>query len=194
MKKKGWKYILNEFESYLGAYLFIAICVLMTIQVISRYLLGHAITWAEELATLMFVPMIYCGFASAVTHRKHISIEAIQFFVPYKVRKVMMIASQIVFLFFCIYMQAPLYKVISNLGDSVTDLLRIPKKYIYIEIPVILLLVAIRIVQDIIRLWHEDESNLGQKKPTVDLDACEREYQAMKQAELETDKKGEVNR
>lgn len=89
--KKDWKYILNQFESYIGAALFIAICILMLVQIISRYLLGNAITWAEELATLMFVPMIYCGFASAVTNRKHISIEAVQFFAPFKVRKAMKI-------------------------------------------------------------------------------------------------------
>lgn len=189
--KKDWKYILNHFESYIGAVLFIAICVLMTVQVISRYLLGHAITWAEELATLMFVPMIYCGYAAAVTNRKHISIEAVQFFMPFKIRKGMKIASEIVFLFFCIYMQGPLFKVISNLGNSVTDLLRIPKKYIYVQIPILLLLVAIRIVQDIIRLWHEDESNLGKTKPTIDLEACEQEY--LKRKEAEKAEKGEVN-
>lgn len=194
MKKYDWKWILNQFESYIGAILFIVICVLMMVQVISRYLLGNTITWAEELATLLFVPMIYCGFAAAVTNRKHISIEAVQFFAPFKIRKGMKIASEVVFLFFCIYMQVPLYKVISNLGGSVTDLLRIPKKYIYIEIPILLLLVAVRIVQDIIRLWHEDEDSLGKTKPTIDLDACEREYLERKQkAEEMRDKKGEVN-
>lgn len=180
--KKDWKYVLNQFESYIGAVLFIAICVLMLVQVISRYLLGNAITWAEELATVMFVPMIYCGFASAVTNRKHISIEAVQFFVPFKIRKAMKIASEAVFLFFCLYMQGPLFKVVRNLGNSVTDLLKLPKKYIYIEIPILLLLVAVRIVQDIIRLWHEDESNLGKTKPTIDLEACEREYLQKKEA------------
>lgn len=192
--KKDWKFVLNQFESYIGAFLFLAICVLMLIQVISRYLLGRAITWAEELSTLMFVPMIYCGFASAVTNRKHISIEAVQFFVPFKVRKAMKIASEVVFLFFCLYMQGPLFKVVRNLGNSVTDLLKLPKKYIYIEIPILLLLVAVRIVQDIIRLWHEDESNLGKTKPTIDLEACEREYLQRKQAvDGESAGEGEVS-
>lgn len=192
--KKGWKYWLNNFEAYICAFLFIAICVLMFIQVVTRYIFGHAITWAEELATLMFVPMIYCGFASAVTERKHISVEAIQFFVPFKVRRIMKIASELVFFFFCLYMQKPLFKVIENLGNSVTDLLRIPKKYIYLEIPILLLLVAVRLVQDIIRMMHEDESNLGKTKPSVDLDACEREYLERKwQAELAQEEKGQVN-
>lgn len=181
--KKDWKYYLNHFESYIGAGLFIFICILMLVQVISRYVFGRAITWAEEAATIAFVPMVYCGYAAAVTDRKHVSVEAIQFFMPFKVRKVMKIVSQIIFLFFCIYMQGPLYNVINNLGDSVTDLMRIPKRNIYLTIPILLILVALRIVQDIIRLFKEDESSFGKSKPALDLESLEQEYLRKRQAD-----------
>ena len=160
---------------YLAGILFAIIGILLTVQVFSRYILNHSFAWTEELATLLFVPMIYCGIASAVTKRKHVSIEIVQQIVPYKIKKILMILSQIIFLIFCVYIQFPLYKVIDNLGNSVTDLLRIPKKYIYIWIPIILLLTGIRIIQDIIRLCHENEDNLGHKEPTIDLSACEEE-------------------
>ncbi|MGE4485130.1 MAG: TRAP transporter small permease [Oscillospiraceae bacterium] len=174
-KKTNWKYVLMQFESYIAAVIFIVICLLMLAQVVGRYVFNHSITWAEELSVLLFVPMIYCGFAAAVTNRKHICVEAVQAFVPFKVKKTLKITSEFIFLFFCIYMQKPLFGVIKNLGSSVTDLLRIPKIYVYIEIPILLILVAIRIVQNIVRLWHEDETNLGKTKPTIDLDVCERE-------------------
>jgi len=180
--RANFKWVLNNFESYVGALLFIFVCALMFTQVISRYFFNHAITWAEELATLLFVPMVYCGYASAVTNRKHISVEAIQYFVPFKVRKIMKIASDVVFLFFCIYMQFPLSRVISNLGNSTTDLLQFRKKYIYITIPILLILVAIRLVQDILKLIKEDESTLGKTKPTIDLEACEEEYKDRQRA------------
>lgn len=169
------KMFLNNFELYIAGILFAVIGILLTVQVFSRYVLNHSFAWTEELATLLFVPMIYCGIASAVTKRKHVSIEIVQQMVPFKVRKVLMILSQIIFLIFCIYIQFPLYKVIENLGPSVTDLLRIPKKDIYIWIPILLLLTGVRIIQDIIRLWHEDENNLGYSEPAIDLDACEEE-------------------
>ena len=174
-KPSNWKEILKNFETYIAAILFAIIAVLLTVQVFSRYVLNHSFAWTEELATLLFVPMIYCGIASAVTKRKHVSIEIVQQLVPFKVRKVLMILSQIIFLVFCVYIQFPLYKVISNLGDSVTDLLRIPKKTIYIWIPLLLILVGIGVIQDIICLWHEDKDNLGHSEPTIDLDACEEE-------------------
>ena len=133
-KPSNWKEILKNFETYIAAILFAIIAVLLTVQVFSRYVLNHSFAWTEELATLLFVPMIYCGIASAVTKRKHVSIEIVQQLVPFKVRKVLMILSQIIFLVFCVYIQFPLYKVISNLGDSVTDLLRLSLIHIYREI------------------------------------------------------------
>lgn len=174
MKEINWKEIGNQFELYAAAVLFAVIGVLLTIQVFSRYILNHSFSWAEELATLLFVPMIYCGIASAVTKRKHVSVEIVQQFVPFRIRKALMILSQIIFLIFCVYIQFPLYRVIDDLGASVTDLLRIPKRYIYIWIPILLLLTGVRIVQDIIRLWNENEENLGYSEPALDLDACEK--------------------
>ncbi|MCD8250199.1 MAG: TRAP transporter small permease [Lachnospiraceae bacterium] len=169
------KYYLNNFETYVAAILFAIIGILLAVQVFSRYVLNHSFSWTEELGTLLFVPMIYCGIASAVTNRKHVSIEIVQQLVPYKVRKALLILSDVIFLVFCIYIQGPLYTVIENLGDSVTDLMRIPKTYIYIWIPIILLLRGVRIIQDIWRLWHETEENMGYSDPTIDLEACERE-------------------
>lgn len=174
MKNIDWKEIGNQFELYMAAVLFAAIGVLLALQVFSRYVLNHSFSWAEELATLLFVPMIYCGISSAVTKRKHVSVEIVQQFVPFKIRKALMILSQIIFLIFCIYIQFPLYKVIDDLGASVTDLLRIPKRYIYIWIPILLLLTGVRIIQDIIKLWNESEENLGYSEPALDLDACEK--------------------
>ena len=174
-KKIAWKDVLNNFEMYIAAILFAVIAVLLFVQVFSRYVLNHSFAWTEEMATLLFVPMIYCGISSAVTKRKHVNIEIVQEFVPFRIRKLLMILSNIIFLVFCIYIQFPLYRVIENLGTSVTDLLRIRKTYIYIWIPFLLLLTAVRIIQEIIRLWKEDETNLGYSKPAIDLDACEEE-------------------
>ena len=71
------KKFLNEFEIYLGTIVFLVLTALLTIQVISRYVFNSAITWAEELAVIMFVWLIYLGVAGAVTNRKHLKIDAL---------------------------------------------------------------------------------------------------------------------
>ena len=66
MENSKIKHIFHEFvqrfELYLGCVLFLAMMVLLTIQVCSRYL-GNAITWTEELSCIMLVWMSYLGFA-----------------------------------------------------------------------------------------------------------------------------------
>jgi C4-dicarboxylate transporter DctQ subunit len=169
-------YILNHFEAYIAAALFIVICALMFVQVFTRYVFNSAITWTEELSTAMFVVLIYCAIAAAVTERKHIGIDILLTVVSFKTKKVLMILGNCVFIAFCIYVIKPFFKVIDALGASRTMLLHIPKKIIYITIPILLVLTCIRIIQDTIRILHEDEENLGKSVPVIDLDQYEREY------------------
>ncbi len=124
----------------------------------------------------MFVILIYCAIAAAVTERKHIGIDILLTVVSFKAKKVLMILGNCIFIAFCLYVIKPFFKVIEALGSSKTMLLHIPKKIIYITIPILLILTCIRIVQDIVRVWHEDEENLGKSVPVIDLDQYEREY------------------
>ena len=56
------------------------------------------------------------------------------------------------------------------------------QQLVYIVIPISLLLTVIRLIQDTIKLAKESEENLGASKPSMDLDACEREWNAKKAA------------
>lgn len=179
-------YILNNFEAYIAALSFGIVMVLLSIQVVSRYVFSKSITWTEELATVLYVLMIYCAISASVTKRKHLRIELIYDLVSYKARKAIMILGDIIFLFFCIYVQFPLWKWVNTLGFGETSLLRIPKSLVYGCIPVFLLLTAVRIVQNIIRTIKENEETLGASEPAVDLDKCEQEYLASVRNEKET--------
>ena len=99
-EKKDWKYWLNEWESHVSAICFIVIGVMLTIQVVSRYVFSHAFTAFEEVATALYVLMTYSGVAAAVTHRKHLTISALPDALPYKARKVLLIVNNLVFMAF----------------------------------------------------------------------------------------------
>ena len=190
MKNKGLLYWLNNFESYISCGCFLTITGLLTIQVVSRYIFGHAITWTEEISTILFVVMIYTAIAAAVTERKHIRIEALISAMPFKIRRIMLIVSNLIFIVFCIIFQPAMFKIIDELGSSVYPLSRVPKAPVYAIMPACLLLTAVRIIQDILRLLKENEDNLGNAEAAIDLDAMEREYLA-KKALKEGRKEGE---
>lgn len=175
--KFDMKTFLNNIELYIATICFFALMILLTLQVISRYLLQQSFTWMEEFATIMFVWMVYLGISAAVTYRKHLRIDVILNAVPFKVKRVMLIASNVIFALFNVYISVVMVNVIKLLGSSVTTMLRIPQALVYSVIPVALILSCVRLVQDTIKLTRETESELGTSKPSMDLDACERRYQ-----------------
>ena len=182
------KTFLNEFELYLATVCFIILTVMLTLQVFSRFILHHSWTWMEEFATVMFVWMIYLATSAAVTHRKHLRIDVVLEAVPFKVKKAMLILSNVIFGAFNVYISVILFNVIKLLGNSKTTMLHLPQSVVYFIIPFGLLISVVRLVQDTIRLMKESEDNLGASAPSMDLNACERAWEEKKAAKAKGEK------
>ena len=181
------KKLLNHFEVYAGAGIFIIMTILLFVQVVTRYCLGHAVTWAEEVATILFVWMVYLGVAAAVLSRKHLKIDAFVEMLPFKAKKTLLIISNVIFLAFSLYIIFPMMSLVNNYAakSATSPILKIPKALSYVVMPLCFLLTAIRLVQEIIRLSKEKEKELGVSKPIIDIAALEKEAE-----ELARQKKG----
>ena len=194
MSKANGKHIFNEFinrfELYIGCVLFLVMMVLLTIQVISRYV-GHAITWTEELSCIMLVWMSYLGFAGAITSRKHLRIDAFINSRSFKVKKMLLIVPNIINACFAAFLIVPMYNVTMTFHsvNAVSPILRIPKAFTFSILPFCMVLIIIRTIQECARLAKEEERQLGVGKPTFDVDALEREYLERVQAEKEAGSK-----
>ncbi|MCI8743132.1 MAG: TRAP transporter small permease [Lachnospiraceae bacterium] len=180
MEKKefDWKKFIVNIDQYVSAVLFIVIMVLLFLQVVTRYVFKHSFTWTEELSVLLFVWMTYMGVSSAVTYRKNLRIDALLDVVPFRVKKLLLIISDVIFILFNLYLIVPFVELIGSIGGSRTPILGIPKAITYWLIPAILVISSAKLVYDIYRLWHEDEKRLGVSRPTIDLDSLEAEYKA----------------
>jgi len=179
-RKLDVKYILVNLDMILGATIFIIIMFLLSIQVISRYFFYHSLTWTEELSIILFLWMTYLGISSAVTYRKHLRIDALIDVVPFKVKKVLLIISDIIFIIFNTYIIFPFINIISGIGSASSPILNIPKNISYIAIPLMLSISSIKIIYDIYRLWHEEEKNIGASIPAIDFESIEREREGLK--------------
>ena len=181
------KKLLNHFEVYAGAGIFIIMTILLFVQVVTRYCFGHAVTWAEDVATILFVWMVYLGVAAAVLSRKHLKIDAFVEMLPFKAKKTLLIISNVIFLAFSLYIIFPMMSLVNNYAakSAASPILKIPKALSYVVMPLCFLLTAIRLVQEIIRLSKEKEKELGVSKPIIDIAALEKEAE-----ELARQKKG----
>ncbi len=169
-----WKFITN-IDKYLGALLFIFIMLLLSVQVISRYVFKHSITWTEELGIIMFLWMTYLGISSAVTYRKHLRIDALLNVVPFKTKKIMLIISDIIFIGFNTYIVFPFLNIIEGLGNSSSPILDFPKRLSYGFIPLMLTISSMKLIYDIYRLVNEQEKNIGASVPAINFEELEKE-------------------
>lgn len=96
--KKVLKWIDINLEPLLSGILFYAIMILITIQVILRFVFSTGFDWGEELARYMFVWMMYFSFSYATRNNRHIRVS---FFIDRfgkKTRKVFLILCDVLFL------------------------------------------------------------------------------------------------
>ncbi len=158
----------------MGAVIFIVIMLLLFTQVVSRYVFRHSLTWTEELSVILFVLMTYLGVSSAVTYRKHLRIDALLDVVPFKVKKVLLIISDVIFIIFNTYIVFPFINIMASLGNSKSAILGIPKVFSYVFIPLMLTFSSVKLVIDIYKLLHEEEKQLGASVPAIDFEEIER--------------------
>lgn len=183
--EKNWaKEMLMHFETYIGLAAFIFITVILTVQVVGRYIFGQSWAWIEETSVIAFVIMIYCGVSGAVTTRQNMRIDMVLTVVPFMAKKVLMILDPIINAVFVGWLSYYLYEIIQNMLqlNQVYSVTRIPRVSIYIFLTLMLILSIIRSVQEVIKLAGEKEKELGKSKPAFDLDAIWEEGKAARDA------------
>jgi TRAP-type C4-dicarboxylate transport system permease small subunit len=136
-----------SFEMIFAGLLLVLLTVLLTVQIINRYILGTSFVWLEEIARISFVWMIYFSAAGAARDDRHIRVEIIDLFVgPATVKWITLVADVLVFGFDLVVVWLGILLVRSTIqyGDT-TPVTDIPMGLIYAVIPVCFGLMAYRL-------------------------------------------------
>lgn len=102
MFKKILSWLDINFEPILMAVLFYAITLLVTLQVILRFVFSSGFAWGEEVSRFMFVWLMYISIAYATRNQRHIKVAFLVKRFRVAVRKKLMIFTDVLFLLFCI--------------------------------------------------------------------------------------------
>jgi TRAP-type C4-dicarboxylate transport system permease small subunit len=171
--EKNWGLeMLLHFETYIGTALFLFITVILTVNVVGRFIFRHEYAWIQEVSVIAFVLMTYCGVSGAVLTRQNIKIDMVLNMVPFKVKRVMLILSTFIHAGFTAWLTFFVYRIIGNMLQTkgVYSVTRLPKVYVYIAMAFLLTLSVIRGLIEISRLAKEEEKTLGRAKPAFDLE------------------------
>lgn len=75
-----------SYESYIAALLLILLTILLSLQVVARYIFNTGVSWSEELSRYFYVWAIYFGCVLATREDKHIRVTAQLDLLPKKLR------------------------------------------------------------------------------------------------------------
>ena len=104
----------DHLEETLSIILLGFIVVIMGLQIFMRYVLSKSLSWPEEISRYLFIWFVFLGISYGIKHDVHIKVNIIESLFP-KIKTILMIIQDFLFLFFCVYMLRPGVNVLKRL-------------------------------------------------------------------------------
>lgn len=165
---------LSNFETRLSYFLIVLLTVILSVQIVNRYIFSTSFVWLEEIARISFVWLIYFSVAAAARENDHIRVGIIDMFVsPKTLRWINYLADFLVIIFNIVIVWFGIQLIISSItyGDR-TPVTDIPMGFIYAVIPFCFALMIVRILgytfQDFFRMSKIDSDAANKDLQSTD--------------------------
>lgn len=147
----------NRLEEWLSVAVLMFILLLLTYQVVLRFIFHNTNSWSEELARYMFVWLVYLSAAYAIYKNAHIKIDAAVKIYPKKVRKYVPILGNVIFLVYAVLVTiySADYCMDILASQQVSMGLHVKMAYMYAAIPIGHALMSLRLLQLIVRMLKD---------------------------------------
>lgn len=154
---------LNKLEEWLGGSLFIAMFIILILQILARQVFDSPLIWSEELARLIFVYVGILGISIGIRSQSHVMIDFLYAKFPQKIQKIVFTGIQII-IFFCITSFTYFgYLLIEKKADIEMVSLGISAKWMYMALPLISLLMLFRFFQAYQENWSNQKVLISPK-------------------------------
>ena len=135
------------------AILFAAIAILLTVQVITRYVFGFSFAWSEEFTRIAAVWMTMLATSMGVRRKTHISVSAFEIILPkLKVFKVLFNWTPYIACFFFYGVLLYIGTEYAKLGISIlTPTFKISASWMYAAVPAACLVSLMFLIEQVIK-------------------------------------------
>lgn len=142
----------NSLEEHMLVFSLAFTTLLIFVQVCLRYVFNNSLSWSEELARYIFIWQIWLGTSVSMKEKEHICLDMLKNKLQGKAKLVLALLVNILMIGFCIFLAKYgwdlVFSMMSRGNKSVA--LRIPMWIIYSALPFSQLVVALRIVGNIV--------------------------------------------
>lgn len=156
--------LLNYGVLYIISIVFGIVTFLTVYQVFARYVLQSPLVWSEALIRYAMVWIVLLGTAVALRKGLLISVEAVLFLVPKKIKKAMKYLIVVINAVFLVLLIVYGLQIMQSLSHSRTGAIDIPISWVYAAIPVgstLALINCIAVFIDIFKNAEEGEQDGG---------------------------------
>ena len=137
------KTILKNLDAIITSITLLLCVVLVNANVIMRYFFNNPIRWSEEVVTSLFVWTVFIGSAYAYRNHSHLGVDVLVKMFPEKVRKVVdfiiAVLEMLVLIMLTVISAQYVYHLLFSRSGAfkpvMTDMLRIPKFYTAVAVP-----------------------------------------------------------
>ncbi len=163
----AWIDRISETAGKLAAWLFFVIAVMITWEVVSRYLFLAPTIWAEEMSQFFQIWATYLAAAYVLKHRQLITIDAVVLLMPWRVRWCMNLIALLVIVIFCtvaIYYGIEILLESIRVGRATSTMLSVPKWMTESAIPVGFSILLLQAFAEILRLFKSPGKPLEEEQ------------------------------
>lgn len=128
--------LLTHFEEIVATTALAALLVVMSLQVISRYVFDSPFSWTEEVSRHLYVYMVFFGASAAIRDRSHVAVAMAVAYLPRPARLVAALAMNALILAFLAVMIWAGWKLVQRNLDVPTVTLEIPLAVVYAVVPI----------------------------------------------------------
>lgn len=138
------RHLLDNFEDEVASVLLAVITVILVLQICTRYFMGDPLSWTEEVSRHLFVWLVFFGASGAIRDRSHIVVDVVNTLMPARIRRLVMLGSNLLVLFFLINVLYWGARAVGRMWQLTTATLEIPFGLVYTVFPITAILMIIR--------------------------------------------------
>jgi TRAP-type C4-dicarboxylate transport system permease small subunit len=128
--------------------------VLVSVQVVLRYIFGTGIIWAEEFVRYAYVWLIFFGSVIAIRQNAHIGLDLVTEKLPLKPRRAIYCLGDVLIMFFLLIQTIYGLDIIIKTKGMLSSTLRMPMSWVYYVFPLSGILMLIEMLRLLHRHWN----------------------------------------
>ena len=119
------------FEDWLALGLFWAMCLAVFVQFFTRYVLNDSFAWTEEIASNLNVALVFIGSAMCVRLSRHIPVDFLYRYLPYRAGRVLATGVDLVRVAFFAYGAILIWRFMDIVADEQMTTIPLRKNLAY---------------------------------------------------------------